>query len=1700
MNQTVVSSFIEPSNPFHLKEDVQKDTQAPNLMAEFHELQTRFSSNQRKKAREYTNWVFEGGGAKGIVYVGALKALKERGISPERVAGSSAGAIIAVCIAIGHDADEIEEILNEMDLTSMMDNRATWDPKVMNMGGAKIGIGDAINLFQKNGVFKGEEFLDYSRTLIAKKLSAQIKAHLRQRHAQITSLMPEDQKRAYLEDQYERLLEELQIEDLGRISFEQLDALSKLENMNIKELHIVTTKLTDGSLKAFSAKTDPNMEVALALRMSMSFPFAFEPILYEGHYYADGGIADNMPMSIFDAPEYLTSGLNERGANPNTLGFMVESEEEIAQRWGEKSAPREMNRRNFLKCILEQIHRRFNTLRNKYDTNIIQIKDEGIGTLEFDLSDERKQQAINQGQKVTSDYLEHYSQDLSRQSQDDIDPYYLYFSMSGEQLKANHQEMLQLLNDVEKLIKMLEAAEQYAINRTLFNSFSPDEISKLKKEYDKLEEQQYKISLIEYEKLEAERKLALVKRDMHELIEQYWAIQTLKDNSSDPVAVYEANHDKIKQIVLATKEATLKRVQLEDSLQEINAKLDPLKSELERLELQWQDEKHQKFYELQVLQELRENDYLGQAEALKKNCLIKFGILMEAAEEKGVSLLNPFVDQPEVEEEKATQEREPLSHFPVTTGDHRYEYTNHLLAINDVLNHGPHDEINTQSKADLIHNQLTISSDDEKTYGRYASTFRVIDIHSEDDEEARFHAHLLSPTQSQIDDPTKLDKEIMMVFDDPYTHSTSKYKQYLNVYDHARTRAEDFDARKKSFLKQLEWAVNRIDPKQLKQGESIKLTLCGAGLAGLDAQLMLAEIVHAMRHDPQSPYHRIDTIELLVKDEPKVSMAVKERFQEDMRAGNFSNTRLSSYHARSLTSLGGLQAQCYLGETSMFTNMSNAMDVTMDIRDKKQRQTKHLSNADDDQKLSRTLELEHWLYPKAIYRWGRVAAHNTKALLSAITTTAIPLLAKCVIGAAKFGIKAGFTTAKLPFRFAKSLFHSMGRIFKKKKKAPRYSNWAHDIEQLENKDEPQVADSPRPAPLLVKEASEEQRLAREKRPPVENLVLHGVNEQAYAHIGALKALEEHGQLNHVKRVMGSSMSGPLLALLAVGYSVDDIEKIMTQDISTSDLRDAPSPWIPRLFRVAGHELGLKSVYDLFVHKGLYKGEAFADLMNDFINAKVEEKVKREILKELDPTFLENFNDIFEEKGPEFKSEFMDEYLNKRFKELCFKLGIDDPSHLTFSNLKVLNERFPALDFKELTLTGSRLDDNRMCYFNADDPIYKDMPISKAIQITMCIPGLNIPCTHEGEGLYVSGVVTDPYPIEYYNRSEFLSHGLDESNKNPCTLGLIVGSEQDMNARWGNYEEQKGRPGISKYAAQVLEAMHKRSEKIMKFYHENSVDIVCKKGNYAFKTLSQKDKAEAIQDGYDALNQHLNLYFHPDALYDSKKDYKSVQQKYYSKKPQQMAHILKHELQPLIDECKRRLDMDRDTYLKAKLRQEQVQKQMLDVFEPADLEHVDLRDVLLTLETAIRDDEQRQKALNDELKNYQAKIEGHTSGRNKLSTLELQSLKEVIQKNKNIQANLKSKQGQDRVALTELKARLNQMGPLTKTQQKLLDEFKASSKTIKLYEALESRVVNLNYEKKVLLDAVRAQDVAYHEKLTEGVEQSTISPRSMSMVK
>ena len=72
----------------------------------------------------FRNLVFEGGGVKGIAYVGAMKVLEKEDIlkNISRVGGTSAGSINAALFAAGFSNQETLNVLSKLDFNDFKDD------------------------------------------------------------------------------------------------------------------------------------------------------------------------------------------------------------------------------------------------------------------------------------------------------------------------------------------------------------------------------------------------------------------------------------------------------------------------------------------------------------------------------------------------------------------------------------------------------------------------------------------------------------------------------------------------------------------------------------------------------------------------------------------------------------------------------------------------------------------------------------------------------------------------------------------------------------------------------------------------------------------------------------------------------------------------------------------------------------------------------------------------------------------------------------------------------------------------------------------------------------------------------------------------------------------------------------------------------------------------------------------------------------------------------------------------------------------------------------------------------------------------------------------------------------------------------------------------------------------------------------------
>lgn len=327
----------------------------------------------------FKNLVFEGGGVKGIAYVGAMRVLEEKGIVEqiERVGGTSAGAINALLFALGYSNDEQLEIMSGTDFKDFMDD--SW------------GIGrDTKRLIEKFGWNKGNFFHKWIGKLIKEKLGSQ--------HA----------------------------------TFRDLDAAGK------PGLYVYGTNLSTTFGEVFSVEHTPNERIADALRISMSIPLFFAAVRNaRNDVYVDGGVLNNFPVKLFDREKYIaeanrpkmaraTEYYDEQNAdflaerpnsspyvyNRETLGMRLDSKQEIAVfRYGAEPVHSEIDDFfDYAAALVKTIMGFQGNVHLHGDDwqRTIYVDTLGVKTTDFDLDENTKTALIESGKHGVVDYFEWY--------------------------------------------------------------------------------------------------------------------------------------------------------------------------------------------------------------------------------------------------------------------------------------------------------------------------------------------------------------------------------------------------------------------------------------------------------------------------------------------------------------------------------------------------------------------------------------------------------------------------------------------------------------------------------------------------------------------------------------------------------------------------------------------------------------------------------------------------------------------------------------------------------------------------------------------------------------------------------------------------------------------------------------------------------------------------------------------------------------------------------------------------------------------------------------------------------------------------------------------------------------------------------------------------------------------------------------------
>jgi predicted acylesterase/phospholipase RssA len=367
--------------------------------------------------------VFEGGGAKGMVFVGAMEVFEQAGCTFDRLLGTSAGAITATCLAAGFDSQAMrvaleetvdgkpvfaqflgtpqpfsEEDIQDSALRSFLDSvdlplvpgfiEEKLDGQIVHALATQPRFRHLFSFIERGGWYGAEAFLAWVRKKLDEIYEAQIEA-------------------GTIEGQ----------QSFSTMNFEEFYQATE------RELTLVASDVTAERMLVLNHHTAPQCPVVWATRMSMSVPLLWQEVEWQpewgryrgknisGHAIVDGGLLSNFPIELFVSDEQQVVDVMGPARSERVLGMLIDESLPVegAPAPAAESAGVDVAQLQ----TVRRIHHLLNTAMTAHDKAVIEafqkmvvrLPAKGYGTTEFDMSVARRQALVEAGAQEMQRYF-----------------------------------------------------------------------------------------------------------------------------------------------------------------------------------------------------------------------------------------------------------------------------------------------------------------------------------------------------------------------------------------------------------------------------------------------------------------------------------------------------------------------------------------------------------------------------------------------------------------------------------------------------------------------------------------------------------------------------------------------------------------------------------------------------------------------------------------------------------------------------------------------------------------------------------------------------------------------------------------------------------------------------------------------------------------------------------------------------------------------------------------------------------------------------------------------------------------------------------------------------------------------------------------------------------------------------------------------
>ena len=363
--------------------------------------------------------VFEGGGAKGMVFVGAMQEFEERGHTHDRLLGTSAGAITAALLAAGYRSGEMLEALAEKKgdssvFSNFMGEPGSFSDSSLVKDGALARLLTNIDIPLLPDAL--EKRLDQA---VINWIASNPKASHLFSFVELGGWYSAENFLTWISKKMDSG------EYMGKPRNFSKMTLKQFHEATGKDLSLVASDTTAEIMLVLNHRTAPNLPVVWAVRMSMSIPLLWQEVVWkkewgsyrglemEGHTIVDGGLLSNFPIELFISDLKSVTDVMGNKTSGNVLGLLIDETLPVPGAQTSKSDADEGGFDFSQLATVQRLNQLINTVLGARDKSVIEAFEQyvarmpakGYGTTEFDMTDDRRNRLVKAGRKAMQNYF-----------------------------------------------------------------------------------------------------------------------------------------------------------------------------------------------------------------------------------------------------------------------------------------------------------------------------------------------------------------------------------------------------------------------------------------------------------------------------------------------------------------------------------------------------------------------------------------------------------------------------------------------------------------------------------------------------------------------------------------------------------------------------------------------------------------------------------------------------------------------------------------------------------------------------------------------------------------------------------------------------------------------------------------------------------------------------------------------------------------------------------------------------------------------------------------------------------------------------------------------------------------------------------------------------------------------------------------------